>query len=691
MSEPFVGKTVKVVGTSKVELNGSTGVALDYDRDKGRYTVQLENGGRVALKPVNLELAPAATPSAGAGKPTASASSSTASSPSTGANSWQNVGLVVLGALFLMNLMQGDSSGGSGAPSLWGSEDVEYDDRDEASHDGYLSGQVREVVTLDQFRGALAHHADNTGLPVIVDFFSHSCGPCRMIAPAYKKIAKEFKGDAVFLKVDVNRNYEASAACHVRGMPTFQFYYNKKQVSKFSGADERSLRSYTKSIVQQSQNEGTYVGQMVSSDALRKFYEKHDPEKAKEASQLAEKYAFKTAQLMRVCNKKYSEVPELSPRQVKNDAPEQKQQKKQHDQRKDKNSLADFSFSDLEAEIQRRGGSVSSKPKVQTEEESEEDFPFESAEDIAKSGVHPVVIIGGGPAGLAAATYTARAGLRPVVVAPAFGGQLLGKGIDVENYPGVVGEHATGRGLVELMRLQARSFEARFVDSAVVGVHFEKRPFRIRVNASEVEISAQTVILACGAESRWLNVNGENEYRGKGVSACATCDGFLYRGKDVAVVGGGDHAMEDALHLARTSRKVTLIHRRDRFRASKILAERVLASSIEIRWNTTVESFHGGSEDLTHIMLQSGAGSSQKLTVSAGFVAIGHDPQTRFLKDQVELDATGYVVLRKGTETSVPGVFAAGDISDFTYRQAATASGTGVMAALDAEKFLNEH
>lgn len=240
------------------------------------------------------------------------------------------------------------------------------------------------------------------------------------------------------------------------------------------------------------------------------------------------------------------------------------------------------------------------------------------------------------------------------------------------------------------MRRQAASFDARFVDTAVLGVDFRVQPFQIRVNDTSKHLSASTVILASGAESRWLNVKGEHDFRGRGVSACATCDGFLFRDKDVVVVGGGDTAMEDALHLARTSRHVTIIHRRDRFRASKVLADRVTShKSIKVRWNTTVESFHGG-DDLTHVTVRSEAGAQDRVKASAAFVAIGHDPQTGFLEGQVECDKAGYITLRQGTATSVPGVFAAGDIADHTYRQAITAAGSGAMAALDAERFLNE-
>lgn len=430
---------------------------------------------------------------------------------------------------------------------------------------------------------------------------------------------------------------------------------------------------------------------MVTHEALQTFYEAHVPAKASEASAVAEKYAMKTAQLMRVCKSTYGSAPEHSSR-----SDITKSKRRPLDAEKPKTTtLADYQLEELELELSRRKGGQTTQGASQgtAAGEDEDEFPFQAAADVAGDHVHKVVIIGGGPAGLAAATYTARAGLRPVVVAPAFGGQLLGKGVDVENYPGVVGEHATGRGIVELMRRQAHSFEARFIDSEVVEVDFSSSPLRIRANGTEKEILTHSVILASGASSRWLHAAGEHDFRGRGVSACATCDGFLFRGKDVIVVGGGDHAMEDALNLARTSSQVTVVHRGAKFRASKVLADRVLGhASIRVKWNTTVRSFHGG-DGLTHVVLQSNAGSAiaeSTLKADGAFVAIGHIPATDFLHGNVELDSDGYVVLHKGTSTSARGVFAAGDVADRTYRQAATAGGSGVMAALDVERFLNE-
>ncbi|CAK0810665.1 unnamed protein product [Prorocentrum cordatum] len=492
-----------------------------------------------------------------------------------------------------------------------------------------------------------------------------------MIAPAFKRLAKEYKGRAVFLKVDVNRNYEAASACSIRGMPTFQFYLHKKKISEFSGADERTLRRYTESAVDRSEEVGTYVGLEVTAAALRAFYEEHDQSKLPEVDALAAKYASKTAVLMRVSSQKYGSSPRTSPRLSEGETKKARAGAggAPAGLGGDLSALPPAELraevARLQDELRRRGA-----PAGDGADDDDEEVPFLPAENATAEGVHRLVIVGGGPAGLSAATYAARAGLRPLVLAPAFGGQLLGKGVDVENYPGVVGEHATGRGLVELMRRQALSFDARLVDAAVLDMDLASRPFAVWVNGTREPIRAHAVILACGAESRWLQVPGEEAFRGRGVSACATCDGFLFRGKDVAVVGGGDTAMEDALHLARSSRRVTVVHRRGRLTASRFLAERVLNhSSISVQWNQTVESFHGAG-DLSHVMLKSSVGGQKdRLDVSAVFVAIGHDPQTGFLRGKIEMDSAGYVTLKGGTATSVPGVFAAGDIADHTYRR----------------------
>merc|ERR1711871_61699 len=307
-----------------------------------------------------------------------------------------------------------------------------------------------------------------------------------------------------------------------------------------------------------------------------------------------------------------------------------------------------------------------------------------------------VIIVGAGPAGLSEAIYAARAGLKPIIAAPFEGGQLQGKGVLVENYPAVSG--VTGPVIVQDMKKQAAEFGAVFLEDMVTKIDLSSRPFGIATNNTNLKV--HTVIMATGADSRWLGVPGEYEYRGGGVSSCATCDGFLYRDQHVVVVGGGDTAMEDALVLARTSSKVTVIHRRNEFRASHVLAQRVLQhGTIFVKWNTTVEQFVGktneqGEKIQTHVHLKNKfTGESEQMEVAGAFVAIGHDPNTKVLKGQgIEMDETGYLKTLDGTtRTSVPGFFAAGDVADRVYRQAITSAGSGAMAALDAERYLSEH
>merc|ERR1711871_911073 len=374
-------------------------------------------------------------------------------------------------------------------------------------------------------------------------------------------------------------------------------------------------------------------------------------------------------------------------------------------------SLSDYDLDALQAEVTRRLADAEGDDP--DEDDGTELFlSDEAAAKIGSSDVEDVTIIGGGPAGLAAAIYAARAGLRPLVVAPAFGGQLLGKGVDVENYPGVVGSEATGRGIVDLMRKQAVAFDTRMLNDAVVNVASpsnEGEPFTITLNGTmldgskntERDMYSRTVIVATGADSRWLGVKGEHDFRGKGVSSCATCDGFLFRDQPVVVVGGGDTAMEDALVLARTSSSVTVIHRRDTFRASRVLAQRVLSNSkITVRWNATVKEFtantnekmEDGSHPVGHVVvIDKTTGEESSIDCDAAFVAIGHSPNTGFVEGQVAMDENKYLTVKAGTShTSVEGVFAAGDVHDHVYRQAITSAGSGAMAALDAERWLSE-
>lgn len=316
-----------------------------------------------------------------------------------------------------------------------------------------------------------------------------------------------------------------------------------------------------------------------------------------------------------------------------------------------------------------------------------------------RSLAEKVVIIGGGPSGTTAAIYAARANLCPLVIAPAVGGQLMAKGVDVENYPGMPREN--GGKMIQVFKQQAQSFFTEFMEDTVVRVNVSQHPFTIETKANG-NIKAHSMIISTGADSKWLDVEGEYEYRGSGVSSCAACDGYLYRGKPCAVVGGGDTAMEAALMLSRICSAVTIIHRRDTFRASWAMQQRVLDNSrIAVRWNTEILRFVGRKKNLhgqwmkflTHVELSDLSdrkATAEKLSVDAVFVSIGHDPNTGFLQNQVETDEEGYLSLfESSTRTSVPGVFAAGDVADHTYRQAVTSAGTGSMAALDVEKYLS--
>lgn len=301
-----------------------------------------------------------------------------------------------------------------------------------------------------------------------------------------------------------------------------------------------------------------------------------------------------------------------------------------------------------------------------------------------------VAIMGSGPAGLTAALYAARAELRPLVITgvPA-GGQLLIT-TDVENFPGFP-EGIQGPELVDRMRRQAARFGADFVDDNVTRVDFSRRPFVLETG-SRGTVLADAVIVATGANARWLDLPSEARLKGHGVSACATCDGFFFKGKELAVVGGGDTAMEESLFLTNFATRVTIIHRRDMFRASPIMLERARAHpKIAFLLNSVVDEVvgQGSVEGLRVRSLKSGA--VQELKVGGLFVAIGHVPATEVLHGALELDHEGYVKVEHETRTSVEGVFAAGDVHDRRYRQAVSAAGTGCMAAIDAERWLAEH
>ena len=301
-----------------------------------------------------------------------------------------------------------------------------------------------------------------------------------------------------------------------------------------------------------------------------------------------------------------------------------------------------------------------------------------------------MLILGSGPAGLTAAIYAARAGLAPVVVQGIQPGGQLTTTTDVENYPGFR-DVIQGPWLMEEMQAQAEHVGTRMIWDHINSVDLARRPFVLKGDSGEYH--ADTVVVATGAQAKWLGLPSEEHMKGKGASACATCDGFFYRGKKVAVIGGGNTAVEEALYLTNHSQDVTLIHRRDSFRAEKILQDRLFANPhVKIIWNAEVAQFVSGGEPevLTGLELRdTKTGSVQRINVDGAFVAIGHKPATELFAGQLKLDSDGYIEVEVGTtRTSIPGVFACGDVMDKIYRQAVTAAGTGCMAALDAEKFL---
>jgi thioredoxin reductase (NADPH) len=298
-----------------------------------------------------------------------------------------------------------------------------------------------------------------------------------------------------------------------------------------------------------------------------------------------------------------------------------------------------------------------------------------------------VVIIGSGPAGFTAAVYTARAGLKPLVYAGLEWGGQLQNTTDVENYPGFP-DGVQGPEMMDLFRKQAERFGAEIASENVTKVDFSTRPFKVWAGPDLVE--ADAVIISTGAAYRQLGIPGEVEYSGHGVSYCATCDGFFFRDRDIVVVGGGDTAIEEALFLTRFGRSVTVVHRRDELRASKIMQERAFANEkITFVWDTVVEEAVGKDGKLDSVRLRNVNTNEESILGAGGlFIAVGHDPQTKILEGQIELDPAGYVVVHDGSRTSVEGVFAGGDCVDHTYRQAVTAAGMGCMAAIDAERWL---
>ncbi len=317
------------------------------------------------------------------------------------------------------------------------------------------------------------------------------------------------------------------------------------------------------------------------------------------------------------------------------------------------------------------------------------------AKHMAQEHNTKVLIIGSGPAGYTAAIYAARANLEPMMVMGLQPGGQLTITTDVENYPGFA-DVIQGPWLMDQMKAQAEHVGTRMVHDLITEVDFSKRPFVCKGDSGDIYV-AESVIISTGAQARWLGLPGEAKFNGRGVSACATCDGFFYRNKPVVVVGGGNTAVEEALYLAGICSKVTLVHRRDELRAEKMLQDRLLKhEKIDVVWDSVIDDILGGDGPMDGVeavrVRNVKTGDLTDITADGFFVAIGHDPATAVFKGQIDMDDENYILVKPGsTTTNVQGVFAAGDVTDKIYRQAVTAAGMGCMAALEAEKFIAEH
>lgn len=308
---------------------------------------------------------------------------------------------------------------------------------------------------------------------------------------------------------------------------------------------------------------------------------------------------------------------------------------------------------------------------------------------MANNVIYETIILGSGPAGLTAAIYAGRSRCCPLLIHGVQPGGQLTTTTAVDNFPGFP-EGVDGPDLMENMRQQAERFGAKFVEGEVSKVELKERPFRVWVG--EVQYRCLALIISTGASPRLLDLGNEETLYGRGVSVCATCDGFFYRDKEVVVVGGGDTAMEEAVFLTRFAKKVTVVHRRDSLRATPVLADKALTNkSIEFAWDSVVSEILEDSSGVTGVRLKDLKTAEEKeLACDGVFIAIGHLPNTKLFMGQLEMDDEGYILTRNGTETNIPGVFAAGDVQDQQFRQAVTAAGTGCMAAIQAERFLDD-
>ena len=462
---------------------------------------------------------------------------------------------------------------------------------------------MRDVL----WRGSLANTRTSTHAHIRAGRPAHpSQSTCThaQVAPIYKQLAEQYKDKAVFAKVDINANYQTASAQQIRSMPTFQLYLFGKKRDQFSGADVQRIQNQLASLVRESEMKNIEV----TFDALKAFYQEHAPEKMMEMDDKKLQDILDKAgkgggpghyALVKALKTKYKgKAPKTQKRAVAAGAGNDDAKKagpppstrSKSSGGADKPNLHLAKMEDLEKEIARRKEEEAKKKEEEGGDDDEDESPFPIYVKDNRTATENMVIIGSGPAGLAAAIYASRAGLNPVIAAPPMGGQLQGKGVGVENYPGI--NESTGPNMVHGMQLQAARFGAVFHQDIVVSVDTKTRPFTVRTN--ETDIKTHSVVVATGADSRWLGVEGEWEMRGGGVSSCATCDGYLFADQDVVVIGGGDTAMEDALVLARTSKSVTVIHRRDKFRASKVLAGRVLSHpKISVRWDSEVVAFEG--------------------------------------------------------------------------------------------------